>query len=103
MTMIRGNKLALRPGSSALTGWRGARSPVARITAIVVVAAALVAVRPLAAVGDSAGSPAMQNVTSAPRLPTGARAIGAVPTSATQTAEVVLRPRDGAALTSFIA
>jgi hypothetical protein len=103
MTMIRGNKLALRPGSSALSAWCGARSPVARITVIVVFAAAFVAVGPLAAVGDSGGSPAMQDVTPAPRFPAGARAIGPVPASATQTAEVVLRPRDGGALTSFIA
>jgi hypothetical protein len=102
--MIRENKLALRAGSSALPAWRGARSPVARITVIVLLAAAFAAARPLAAVGDAAGPPpATQDVTAAPRMPVGARAIGAVSASATQTAEVVLRPRDGAALTSFIA
>jgi hypothetical protein len=102
--MIRANKLALRPGSPALLAWRGARSPVARITVIVLLAAAFAAARPLAAVGDAAGPPpATQDVTAAPRIPVGARAIGAVSASATQTAQVVLRPRNGAALTSFIA
>jgi hypothetical protein len=101
--MIRENKLALRPGSSPLPAWRVARSPVARITVIVLLAAAFAAARPLAAVGDATGPPpATQDVTAAPRIPVGARAIGAVSASATQTAEVVLRPRDGAALTSFI-
>jgi hypothetical protein len=101
--MIRASKLALRPGSSALIAWRRSGSPVARITAIVLLAAALVAVRPLAAAGDAAGVPAMRDVTAAPRIPTGGKVTGAVPDSTTQTAEVVLRPRDEAALTSFIA
>jgi hypothetical protein len=100
---MRGNKLAPRPGSWAFPGWRGSRSPVARISVIVLFAAALVAVRPLAAVGDAAGSPVPQNVTAAPRIPLGARVMGAVSASVTQTAEVVLRSRDEGALTRFIA
>jgi hypothetical protein len=42
-------------------------------------------------------------VSLAPHLPLGAKSIGAVPAATGQTATVVLRPRDPAALTSFIA
>jgi hypothetical protein len=101
--MIRRGKLALRPGSLALPAWRGFRSPVARVTVMLLVAAAFLAVRPLAAAGDAAGSPVPKNVTAAPKIPTGAKAMGAVPASTAQTAEVVLRPRDPGALTRFIA
>jgi hypothetical protein len=101
--MIRAGKLAARSDSSALPAWRAFRPPVASITAILLLAAAFVAARPLSAVGDAVASPVPQNVTAAPRIPTGARVIGAVPASTAQTAEVVLRPRDPAALTSFIA
>ena len=101
--MIRENKLAWDVGSSASPAWRGSRSPVARATLAVLLAAAFMAARPLAAAGDAAGSPVPQNVTAAPRIPAGARVTGAVPASTTQTAEVVLRPRDEGALTGFIA
>jgi hypothetical protein len=101
--MITGKKLARDAGSSAAPAWRGSRSPVARATVVVVLAAAFLAARPLAAAGDAAGSPVTQSVTAAPRIPAGAREVGAVPASTTQTAEVVLRPRDEEALTQFIA
>ncbi len=73
------------------------------LVVVLVVAVALAAARPLAAFGAVGGPPASVRVTLAPRLPAGATEIGAVPSSADQTAEVVLRPRDHAALTSFIA
>jgi len=102
--MIRENKPARVARSSVSLVWRAAGSPVARTAVAVFLAATFVAARPLAAVGDAAGSPpATQNVTAAPRIPAGARMTGAVPASATQSAEVVLRPRDEEALTRFIA
>jgi hypothetical protein len=101
--MIRGNKLARDVGSWASPARRGSRSPVARATVVVVLAAVCVAARPLAAAGETAGSPVTQSITAAPRIPAGASKIGAVPASATQTAEVMLRPRDEEALTQFIA
>jgi hypothetical protein len=63
----------------------------------------MAAVSPVSFAANAAGSPVTRTVTAAPLIPSGARQIGAVPASTTQTAEVVLRPRDEGALTSFIA
>ena len=69
---------------------------------VVVVAGALSPVGP-AATAAARGPSAPVRVTPAPLLPTGAREVGAVRPSAAQTAEIMLRPRDEAALESFIA
>ena len=49
------------------------------------------------------GSPGPQAVQPAPGLPAGAKAVGAVRPSATISADLVLKPRDNAAVTRFIA
>jgi hypothetical protein len=59
----------------------------------------------LGAVGSgaaAAGSPPMVRVGSAPRVPVGARSLGAVSSSASLSGTVVLKPRDSAALAQFI-
>jgi hypothetical protein len=52
---------------------------------------------------EHAGPPAMQRIEAAPRVPVGARAVGAVPGSAAVSGVVVLKPRDSSALVQFIA
>jgi hypothetical protein len=47
--------------------------------------------------------PVMERIEAAPRVPAGARAVGAAPASAPVAGEVVLKPRDNAALVRFIA
>jgi hypothetical protein len=101
--MTRGNKRALDIGSPASSAWRVSPSRAARTALVVILGASFMAVQPLAAAGDTAGSPGTRAVTIAPQIPAGAREIGAVPASTTQTAEVVLQPRDEGALTQFIA
>jgi Pro-kumamolisin, activation domain/IPT/TIG domain len=78
---------------------------VAALAASFVVAAPPVAASAATTVSavSAGGSPVPVSVVPAPMLPTGASEIGAVPASATQTATVVLRPRDPSALTGFIA
>ncbi len=56
----------------------------------------------LALAGGAAGAPSTARVTAAPRLPSGAKAIGGVAGSAGESVTVVLRPRDEPALTQFI-
>jgi Pro-kumamolisin, activation domain/IPT/TIG domain len=51
----------------------------------------------------AASSPPMVRVGSAPRVPAGARPLGAVSSSASLSGTVVLKPRDSAALARFIA
>ena len=51
----------------------------------------------------AAGSSPMIRVGSAPRVPAGARSLGAVSSSASLSGTVVLKPRDNAALAQFIA
>ncbi len=51
----------------------------------------------------AAAPPGMERVQARPLVPAGARAIGAVASSAGVSGEVVLKPRDNAALTAFIA
>jgi hypothetical protein len=51
---------------------------------------------------STAKRPALVNVTAEPRLPDGAREIGAVPAATGQSATIVLRPRNQSALTNFI-
>jgi subtilase family serine protease len=101
--MIRENKRALDIGSSASPAWRVSWPRAARTALVVLLAASFMAAQPLAAAGGTAGSPGTRTVTVAPQIPAGAGEIGAVSASATQTAEVVLRPRDEEALTRFIA
>jgi hypothetical protein len=55
------------------------------------------------AASASAGPPGIAQITAAPRIPDGARAVGAVPASAELSGAVVLKPRDNAALVQFIA
>jgi hypothetical protein len=50
-----------------------------------------------------AGQLVPRRIEAAPRVPAGARAVGAVPASAAVSGEVVLKPRDNAALVRFIA
>ncbi len=61
------------------------------------------AVLALVTVGGAAGSPATLTVTVAPKVPSRASPVGAVPAATAETATVVLHPRDGAALSRFIA
>ena len=56
-----------------------------------------------ASAAKTAGGPATVKVSSAPRVPQGARRIGAVAAAASVRGDVVLQPRDNAAVTSFIA
>ena len=56
----------------------------------------------LALAGGAAGAASTAKVTAAPRLPSGAKAIGGMAGSASESVTVVLRPRDEAALTQFI-
>jgi hypothetical protein len=58
---------------------------------------------PSAKVAAVHGSPGPQAVQPAPGLPAGAKAVGAVRPSATISADLVLKPRDNAAVTRFIA
>ena len=58
---------------------------------------------PVAKPTASPGSPRPQAVQPAPRLPRGARAVGAVAPSAKITGDLVLKPRDNPAITRFIA
>jgi hypothetical protein len=74
-----------------------------RTMMVLLLAAAVAGTVLFAAVGGASGSPATANVAARPATPAGARALGAVPASSTQTGAVVLRPRNDAALTSFIA
>src|ERR1700733_3083178 len=57
----------------------------------------------LGAGAAAAGSSPMIRVGSAPRVPAGARSLGAVSSSASLSGTVVLKPRDNAALAQFIA
>ncbi len=58
----------------------------------------------LGMVGDAGAGPAPNVVVArAPQVPLGAKQVGAVPGAQTVSGEVVLRPRDEAALTRFIA
>jgi hypothetical protein len=72
--------------------------------------AALLGLLALSAAGASPASaserprpPVMVQIEAAPRVPAGARAVGAVPASAAVSGEVVLRPRNNSALVRFIA
>jgi Pro-kumamolisin, activation domain/IPT/TIG domain len=59
-----------------------------------------------ASASASAGRPrpvVMERIEASPRVPAGARAVGAVPASAAVSGAVVLRPRDNSALVRFIA
>src|SRR3984885_16076379 len=56
----------------------------------------------LGAGAAAAGSSPMIRVGSAPRVPAGARSLGAVSSSASLSGTVVLKPRDNAALVQFI-
>ncbi|HTZ93215.1 MAG TPA: protease pro-enzyme activation domain-containing protein [Streptosporangiaceae bacterium] len=56
-----------------------------------------------ATAAPAASKPAMRAVTSAPRVPAGARSLGAVKPTATVRGTLVLQPRNAAALTNFIA
>ena len=51
----------------------------------------------------AAGPPRLERIQARPAVPAGARAIGAVAASVSVSGEVVLKPRDNAALTRFIA
>lgn len=86
-----------------LCGSSDFRSRVARTTVAVLIAAAFIAAEPAAAIAAAPAEPGLRPVTAAPRIPAGARAIGAVPAATMQTADVVLQPRDEGALTRFIA
>lgn len=70
--------------------------------AILPLAASASAVWALLTVGGAAGSTSTTAVTGAPKVPSGARAIGSVPAATAETATVVLRPRDQAALSRFV-
>jgi hypothetical protein len=91
-----------------LTGRLGPRRVVVSATATVLVApflAALAAQPAAAAPGLSAQalrSSPMVRLGSAARIPSADHAVGAVATSATETAAIVLKPRNEAALTTFI-
>lgn len=80
---------------------------VARLAALtgLVAGGAVTALPALAATAakPAAGPPRMERVQARPAVPAGARAIGAVARSASVTGEVVLKPRDSAALARFIA
>src|SRR5262245_40150628 len=56
----------------------------------------------LAASPPAAVSSAVVKVQAAPRIPKGASPLGSLPSSATVSGEVVLQPRDNAALQAFI-
>ena len=56
----------------------------------------------LAVAGGAAGALSTAKVTAAARLPSGAKAIGAVPATTNEKGALVLRPRDEAALQQFI-
>jgi hypothetical protein len=79
---------------------------VARIAALLGLLVFSVAMASPAPASASAGRPrpgAMERIEAAPRVPRGARAAGPVPASASVSGEVVLKPRDNAALVRFIA
>jgi len=65
--------------------------------------AGLSVVAPSTAASASAGPPRMAPIEAAPRVPDGARAVGAAPASAKVSGAVVLKPRDNSALVQFIA
>ena len=69
----------------------------------IVLAGATLGVLVFAAVDNAAGSPSMVRVTAAPRIPVGASAVGSMSASTSETASVVLLPRNEAALTRFTA
>lgn len=73
--------------------------------ATVLAGAPLLAMAPASAavVAPRSATPAFLAVGSAPRIPYGARQIGTVTASSTETGAVVLTPRDSAGLTRFIA
>ena len=75
--------------------------PVTGAAAVVVSFLAPVATDPSASAVPSPS--AVQRIEAAPRLPVGARATGAVPATSAVTGAVVLKPRDNASLTAFIA
>jgi hypothetical protein len=56
----------------------------------------------LASAAKTVSKPTMVQIASAPRVPTGARLVGAVKSTATIAGSVVLKPRNQAALTQFI-
>ncbi len=68
-----------------------------------VLLAALVGVAGVASASGSSTRPTAAAVTAAPRIPLGARKVGAVPGETFETGAVVLKPRDPSALTQFIA
>jgi hypothetical protein len=73
------------------------------VLVLVLAASALSSVVLISAAGrSSAASGAPVSITAAPRIPSGAKAIGAVSGATTQTGALVLRPRDEAALKQFI-
>ena len=73
------------------------RSPLAATAGVLVISAFVLA-------GSAvAGPPLLSRIQLAPRIPSGARAVGAVAASARESGAVVLKPRNSAALTRFIA
>ena len=84
---------------------RSARRRVGLSSRLLAATLGLLVVSGLVVVSASAqsGSVGLVRVQSAPRVPAGARSAGAISAATALSGSVVLKPRDGAALTSFIA
>lgn len=99
--MVKGrlDRAASEVGRWADAVSRGHRRRVRAISGLLVLLAALPAVVSASA---AASAPRIERVGAAPWVPVGARALGAVSASAALSGDVVLKPRDNAALVQFI-